>query len=314
LTQESESSDDEPARVWLPKLLSSLSGIPEARRRKRVLVIMQAFVDESGGKGQGPVFVFSGLVGEAEKWAELVDSWDAVLKAPPSIRYFKMSEAATKGNEFRGFSDIERDEKVKNLCKVINTPHLAELFIGWNLSDFERDWAPRLGRPACEPYFFPFQMIHFMTAYELLSHGLTQPFEMFFDQHVIFGPPAKAWYPIIKAVAPAEIRAILPVEPFFRSDLDVLPLQAADLTAWINNKNSGEGLGEFTWLPDHLQMLNRSTFSKMLGAEWIKSMLAYKFSPEEIEQQNVLKEIYRDTFGHEWPPKDKLERKKHRGK
>jgi len=56
--------------------------------------MIQAYVDDSGVKGQGSVFVFSALIAEADVWAELTDEWSVVLRSAPSIEYFKMSEAA----------------------------------------------------------------------------------------------------------------------------------------------------------------------------------------------------------------------------
>src|SRR5687768_17428435 len=57
------------------------------------------------------------------------------------------------------------------------------------------------------------------------------PMEFFFDENVIFGPRAKAWYLVIRAMSPPNVRARMPVEPFFRNDKTTMPLQAADLTA-----------------------------------------------------------------------------------
>ena len=100
------------------------------------------------------------------------------------------------------------------------------------------DFSETMGRHAAgymtAPYFFPFQMTICAIGYELAVLGHREPFEIFFDEHVIFGPRAKAWYPVIRAAVPDDdVRAIMPVEPLFRSDLEVLPLQASDMTAWL---------------------------------------------------------------------------------
>jgi hypothetical protein len=61
------SDDDSEVAPWLPAWLSFLSGLPTDRRKRCVLVMSQAYVDESGGKEQGEVFTFSSLSGTAEK-------------------------------------------------------------------------------------------------------------------------------------------------------------------------------------------------------------------------------------------------------
>lgn len=277
--------------------------------------MIQAYVDESGGKNQSPLFLFSALIGEAMMWATVADQWDACLKAEPSIRYLKMDEAAGLDGEFRGFLRQERDKKIASLCRVINLPEITELHACLVLADFESLWAPVLGRPACEPYFFPFQTINAAVGFEALSRNESQPAEVFYDENKIFGPRAKAWYPVIRELFPPEVQAVMPVEPFFRSDRDVLPLQAADMTAWLlRNTSNRTGLGEFEWMIESLRQMSGSRLSKIVDADWIKKMFAAEnYSPEEVaRQQNALR-VYRETFGHDWPPKTKVERKRHRG-
>lgn len=276
--------------------------------------MIQAYVDDSGGKGQGEVFILSGLLARAEEWAAITDKWDACLKESPSIRYLKMYEAAKRDGEFRGFSERERDDKLKRLCAVINTPVITELSFTLVLKDFLEMWAPRIGRPACEPYFVPFQFMNIAVGYEALHQGEKEPCEIFFDEQVIFGPRAKAWYPVVKETAEPAAKALMPIEPFFRSDIDVLPLQAADLTAWMHRKGNTEGLGEFEWLTEHLDLMRISLLSRSIDAEYITQMRNHKYTSEEKIRHEAVLEAYRETFGYEWPPKDKIQKRKHEGK
>ena len=299
--------------TWLPKWLSFLSGIPEIRRRKRILVAVQGYVDDSGGKGQGKVFVFSALVSSAEEWAPFTKEWDSCLKESPSIRYFKMDEAAGCNGEFRGFSNLERDNKLKKLCCALNTQKITEISCTLVLEDFFNIWAHRLGRPATEPYFFPFMLINEALGYHMLGQGLREPCEVFFDEQVIFGPRARAWYPVIRAAQEPLLQSVMPIDPLFRSDKDIRPLQAADLTAWIQRNLHEDGWGEFKWLESHLNLLSVSPLSRVLDAEWIKGMLSYKYNKLETDRQPDVLRAYKETFGFDWPPKTKLEKKRHRG-
>jgi len=276
-------------------------------------VAVQAYVDDSGGKGQGRVFVFSALVAMAEEWVAFTDEWDSCLKQSPSIRYFKMDEAAGRDGEFRGFSPKERDEKLKKLCSILNRRTITEISCTLVLEDFFKKWAHRLGRPASEPYFFPFLVINEALGYEVLGRGLREPCEVFFDENVIFGPRVKAWYPIIRAGQEKLLQATMPIDPLFRSDKDILPLQAADLTAWIQRNLHEEGWRDFEWLESHLNLIEVSPLSRVLDAEWIDSMLNHKYSADEIERNREIMHAYKETFGFEWPPKTKVEKKRHRG-
>jgi Protein of unknown function (DUF3800) len=277
--------------------------------------MVQAYIDESGGKGQTNTFVFSALIAEAEEWARKADEWDAALKKSPSIGYFKMDEAVGLDGQFYGLSASKRDEKLKDLCRVIRVPSITELSVTIRIDDFLTHWAPRLGKPASEPYFFAFQGVHLGVGFELLSRNHTERCEVFFDEHKIFGPRARVWYPVICRTFPREIQAILPVDPFFRDDAEVLPLQAADLTAWIQRKFSSEGnLGEFEWLLEELRGIRVSPCSKIIDAEWIADMLAHKYTADELSRNADVPKAYKDNFGFEWPPKTKPEKKRHSGR
>ncbi len=292
--------------VWLPEWLSCLSGLPQERRKRRILVMIQAYVDDSGGKGHTKTFVFSALIAEEKEWARKADEWAAALSKPPKISYFKMDEAVGFDDQFFGFSASERDEKLKDLCRVIRVPSITTLSVTIRIDDFLTHWAPRLGKPASHPYFFAFQGVHLGVGFELLSRNQTERCEVFFDENKIFGPRAKVWYPVICRTFPRKVQAVLPVEPFFRDDAEVLPLQAADLTAWIQRKFSSDGdLGEFEWLYEELRGIRVSSCSKIIDAQWIADMKAHEYTEDERRRNAEFPQAYKDTFGFEYPPKTK---------
>jgi len=88
-----------------------------------LLALVQANVDESGGKGQGAVFVFSALISAVEHWNIFMPAWQACLDEAPKMAYFKMWEAAQRKCRF---SIPQRDEKLKKLCRIIATNQLVE--------------------------------------------------------------------------------------------------------------------------------------------------------------------------------------------
>ena len=70
---------------------------------------VQAFVDDSGGKGHGTHFVLAGLIADAENWAQFSDAWHLCLGQDPAIAYFKMREATGLSGQFHRFSKPRRD-------------------------------------------------------------------------------------------------------------------------------------------------------------------------------------------------------------
>ena len=306
-------SCDKSQSIWLPGWASFLSGFPDVRRRKRILVPIQGYVDDSGS-GETEVFVFSALIAESEAWARFSDEWDFVLKKPPSIRYFKMDHAAGRDGEFYGFSDAERDDKLKALCTVLNRLRPIEVSTDADMRQFAVAWGRTAGRPLSHYYFFPFHTINLAVAHVIEGMGSTQPYEIFFDEQKIFGPSAKLWYPIIREMQVQLVQDLMPIEPFFRSDLDVLPLQAADLLAWLVRQRTTTG-GQFTfaWMDDELSGVKRSPLSTRIG--WKPSDGIFdKSDPEYLSGMNAGLKAFREVFGFDWPPKTKEQRKKIRGR
>jgi hypothetical protein len=70
---------------WLPEGFSFLSGLPEAARKRRLLMPIQVVADESVGAEPGTRshFVMAGLIGHSEDWAEFSTEWDICLKSGP---------------------------------------------------------------------------------------------------------------------------------------------------------------------------------------------------------------------------------------
>jgi len=52
--------------------------LPTAARKRQFIVPIQAWIDESGSKGEGDTFVLAGFIGRAEDWALFSDRWQAV--------------------------------------------------------------------------------------------------------------------------------------------------------------------------------------------------------------------------------------------
>lgn len=231
---------------------SFLSGLPEESRRRRVLVPIQAFVDDSGGKGSTRHFVLAALAGRSESWLQFSDEWSACLKDSPAIRSFKMRDAAGCSGQFGGMTEEQRDAKLRALAKIINRHARLITCTVIDLDAHADTWAKFAGKPQRDPYFYPFHNSIAAICFSLWDKGHRERFEIIFDEDVIFGPRAKLWYPVIRTIMEhrePEAATIMPVDPIFRSDDEFLPIQAADLYAWvIRKKHDDPSFDRFDWL------------------------------------------------------------------
>jgi hypothetical protein len=202
---------------------------------------VQVFVDDSGGKGQSRYLVSVGLLSHSERWALFSDEWKACLDAPPKIDYFKMREAFGLVEQFRHFSAAERDAKLLALAKIIDEHVGIAFFSSIDLNAHAETWAIHCKKPMNEPFFWTFHNTIHAAMFELWDIGWREPFEIIFDENVIFGPRAKAYYPAIRAgmrVREPEASTLLPADPMFRSDLSFLPIQACDFIAWSGRRDA----------------------------------------------------------------------------
>jgi hypothetical protein len=93
----------------------------ERIRKKRKLLVFRAFFDESATDSKAnKAFVMGGFLARVEEWESASDAWDACLKEPPSIEYFKHSEAQSLSEQFARFNRTTADEKVLALATVIS--------------------------------------------------------------------------------------------------------------------------------------------------------------------------------------------------
>jgi hypothetical protein len=171
-------------------LLEKLESLPE---EIRFLMPIQVFADESEGAPPGVRnhFVMAGLIGHSEDWAKFSDEWrECLISGPRHLDYFKMKEAAGRNGQFFGWSEPERDDKLRAFARIINR-HAK--IVTWSVIDLEAHaklWA-KLSKPRSEPYFWPFQNTILAACFALWDAGWRERFEVIFDEQVIFGPRAK---------------------------------------------------------------------------------------------------------------------------
>jgi len=253
--------------------MSFLSGLPTAARKRRILMPTQAWIDESGIDGAGPIVVFAGFIGEAEQWAHFADEWRSALDGPPKIHTFKMKEAAARRGEFAGWSVEARNELLLRLVGVIGHYPFTAIHTMMDVAGHRealKGPLKEVGKAMRSLYFWPFQVTIMAVTYELMENNHTARFEIIFDENNIFGPRAKRWYPIVRASAISldpDAKPLMPIEPLFKSDTEFMPLQAADMLAWLLRQVAQMRPTQFDWLvaelgrstplSDHSQFISR---------------------------------------------------------
>lgn len=266
-----------PIKPWLPRSLEFLSGLPTRVRKRRVIVPIQVFCDESGGKGQTRHFLIAALMCHAEAWALFTDEWLACLEANPRIKYFKMKEAAGYGGQFHIFTQPQRDAKLRDLARIINRYARCVTYSCIDLDAHAEILEGFTSKPFNEAYFRIYQNTIIASCFELWDAGLRERFEIIFDTQVIFGPRARGWYAMVQNIMQMnepEAATILPVDPMFRDDREFFPLQAADLFAWcIRDATDIGGDGEFQWLLGELKDVALSDYSQYYDRERMNSIV-----------------------------------------
>jgi hypothetical protein len=203
--------------------------------------MLKAYVDDTG-KGDEPFFVLAAFVSTAEKWCAFSDAWDAKLKEPPAIAYFKMREAWSLWGEFLPFKAEQRDRRVEDLIKIVNQH--AEFFVFCEIN--KRDWADILAKQIAKtldnPFYHGYCTIMNDVFWHLYWHCTLDKVDFIFDKEneTIFREILD-WWLIMHEGAPAKIRRRMGNHPIMRDDVEVLPLQAADLLAWLTAKRNSTG-------------------------------------------------------------------------
>lgn len=272
-----------------------LAGLSEAVRRRRLLLPIQAYVDESGVTGTDRVLVLAAFIGSAERWRDFSSAWKDCLNASPAIQFLKMNEAARLSGQFRGWSETERDNKLRALAQVIKRfpPKLAT-HITVHLPAFNRfRKAVPAPAPVADAYFFAFDVIITMIAKDAFTLGEKGEAEVVFDKHLIFGPRATFWYPMVReAIVKGEphLNSVMPASPIFRDDLEFLSLQASDMLAWLlrNHPRFGWLMGELT---STVKMSDR----------------AHVFDNSSLKRSTALAVSMRHEYTSEWTSKWKQE-------
>ena len=251
------------------------------------LVILQAYVDESGTRNQDTCLVLAGFISPAEEWAAFSNEWQACLDSPPSLRYFKMREAVNNPNG--AFQNWRRDavrNKVRALVEIIKRHAKTAIHCTTPIHAFDAILGKDQAAPFTNPYIHNFAAIVAGIGWEAIDQK-AEKLEIIFDEQDKYAPVIKNIYPLVKQKFDPDLGQILPFEPMFKSDLDFLPLQAADMLAWLFRNACNGKRTEWEWIANELMaVIPMSHWSSLYTADRLENVRKLggevQFTSEEL--------------------------------
>lgn len=224
-------------RVW-----SHVTGLSPARAGQRLLVTLQAFIDDSYTRGG--VFVLGGYIAAAETWAHFSKAWEELLplgtRAKNGKFHFKMSEMARHMDRVRAFYNvIENHDLIEVWCKI-DEGDIERAKARILIPGTEIDWA-YFNRPFTLAYRCLLDVFHANRVKGATILPLSEKIDFIFDNHSEKKQILDAWDGYL-AARPEAIRNWYGATPRFEDDQDFLPLQAADLIAWWIRKWHEQGM------------------------------------------------------------------------
>ena len=194
---------------------------------------LQAYIDDSSSdEGEHRLFL-AGYVNTADRWMDFSKAWEEALKEYPAIEYFKMSEAQSMRGQFYGWAENNRDAKVQRLAGIVKA------HAGWTIqSSVSKKECTRLLDPTvpyglARPYYHCFYGLIIQIAKFLQAMDVQIPVDFIFDEQGEVGREAAEFYDYVKNQQIPELKALLGCRPVFKDEKVVMPLQAADMLAWI---------------------------------------------------------------------------------
>jgi hypothetical protein len=229
-----------PTNLSSLRLLSLVSGLPEPKRSRRNLLMLQAFVDES--VQDRSLFVMAGYVAPVDKWLQFSTAWQQIL----DLREGRHRPIATF--KMRRLTHARGLHRAAMFYKVIEDYASACFSVRLDLNGMRRalvraKWPEELiGLDKLStPYFFAFKAVAEGIAQLQPQLGLYEPVDLIFDEHTSKGPCIAGWDHFKEHASP-DMAQYLGSTPAFRSEEEYLPLQAADLYAYWARKWAVDGV------------------------------------------------------------------------
>lgn len=196
------------------------------------MAFLHAYIDDSATDMRDRRLFMAGYLTRADKWALFTEAWDEELRSPPSIEYLRMVEANNLRDQFKGWTEQARDEKLRGLARVIRhfEPFSFEFSISRELND--KILKPVSLRGLGNAHFSCCFSVVSGVARFAASQGIRAPIQFVFDQQEGVDKDIGLLFDMMKQHLPSQAQKLISGAPQFEDDKKLLPLQAADMLAW----------------------------------------------------------------------------------
>jgi hypothetical protein len=243
----------------------------------------EAYVDGSGS-GDQEMLVIAGYVAPAAEWQAFSKQWKAQLEEA-RLPYVKMSELAASRMEIAAwfYRLIEQFGITAAISCAVRTGELRKAID-------EYKWPVKVTglERIKNPYFFGFKAITDMLAQYQGQLGIDEPVDFIFDDQSE-SADLKGLWAMLKLSSAPEFRKNMGREPMHKSDIDAVPLQAADMWAWWVRKWCKENVSNwgktlpFPWgMRRDIRRLHVDFYERDFITEWDNA-----FRPEARGRWNI---------------------------
>ena len=206
------------------------------------VLMLCAYIDETGNDPNEPVFCFCGWVANSDEWERFSDAWAKQLQCEPAIEYFKHHEAKARIKQFQDWSAADCEKKIFSLAEVI-----TRFDISYGVcTSIRNDVVRRFMRQAIPSPKTVRSILHFSRPYDWCFHSVIQmvlqlqadcgkadQVEFVFDEGDSAFEDCLKLYNEVKERLSIERRNVAG-SVRTGNDKELMPLQAADLLAGVS--------------------------------------------------------------------------------
>ena len=198
---------------------------PEAVRMGRRILFLQAYFDDSHAPGDS--LVMAGYLASAEQWINFSDQWQEILdmRCPYPIHAYHAAERSNLGD-----LESERDMFLFRCIERNIEIELAICIDEQAVSYFRERYAGSYS--TANLYHCAFSILMQSIAQCLGRLGIVEPIDIIFDDRSDKKALIESWDNFLGHGVHPDFRRYFRQPPSFRDDLEVKPLQAADMHAW----------------------------------------------------------------------------------
>lgn len=237
-------------------ILESYVGLRPDLYDGQQIMTLQCYIDDSGSEPLSKYFVLAGYVSKVGAWAKFSEEWSERLKQS-GLAYFKMSEAMGWTKEFskeNGWDAKSIENEVNCLSKIIADNCKSTISCRIETSLFQKLVLPTptviiRNNTNQNPYYFLYMRLISSYWARCEKMGIKERCDFIFDkQHGYEKRAAELYCSLLddnKREFPKSHRSYIGSKPRWEDDKEYLPIQAADMVAWLlrrykNYKNTGK--------------------------------------------------------------------------